>query len=815
MGFGSGFKLDAESADTVMRMFRARAVSCRRAAQFLPLLAIACALPAPALAAPSLIKSDGPLSPALTTLAKPSIRSLPQAKQAKIAGVAPSGPGSLIRRGGRLLVNVRFDRGAIAALPELREAGARVVAASRRYQRVTAGVPQADLDGLAAVPGVAAVTQVRAPILRAFTPCEGGAVVSEGVTQLNAQEARETFGVEGEGVTVGVLSDSLNQANEAVTGGPVATKQPQDVLSKDLPGKRNTCPGQSTAVEDLRDYEFEPGEEEPFDEGRAMLQIVHDMAPSAELAFNSAFNGELAFAEGIEDLAKPVGEGGAGAQVVVDDVGYFEEPFFQDGPVAAAVNKVTEEGATYLSAAANDNLFDAEENEIASWEAPEYRDSGACPQEVAAIAELNPSHCMDFNPGAATDRTFGIQVEPEEVLSVDLQWAEPWEGVQTDLDAILLNADGEVLTGSTEDNVSSKEDEGTQQPIEIVQWENQSSTDQTVQLVINRFEGTADPRLKFIFLQNGGGVSGTEYPKSGGGDVVGPSIYGHAGAAGAIAVAAVPFDDSSQPEPYSSRGPVTHYYGPVEGTTPAPQLLSPEELSKPEVAATDCGATTFFARQPIAEPDVWRFCGTSAAAPHAAGVAALMLDEESGASPAEVREALAVSASPVGSFGPCAVGGGLIESVGALEAIEGTPFPPAGTCEPPDASGAVFVAPGDWGSEVPPTPPPKPPTPPSPPQPTPPTPQPQPQAPATSFAKHPPARVKTSGSSARVVFRFRSDQADATFLCKVDKAPFAFCGQKLVRRFAIGRHTVKVKARGATGLVDPTPAVFSFRVVAG
>lgn len=799
-------------------MIRARAFPCRGAALFLSLLAIVCVLPAPAFAdSPVLKKGEGPLSPALATLAKASIRSLPQGKQAKIAGVAPSGPGSLIRRGGRLLVNLRFDHGAIAALPLLREAGARVVAASRRYQRITAAAPQAGLAALATLPGVAAVTQVRAPILRAFTPCEGGDVVSEGVAQLNAQKARKTFGVEGEGVTVGVLSDSLNQANEAVTGGPVATKQPQDVLSKDLPGKRNTCPGQSTAVEDLRDYEFEPGEEEPFDEGRAMLQIVHDMAPGSELAFNSAFNGELAFAEGIEDLAKPLGEGGAGAQVIVDDVGYFEEPFFQDGPVAAAVNQVTEDGATYLSAAANDNLLDAEENEIASWEAPEYRDSGACPPEVAAIAALNPSHCMDFNPGSATDRTFGIEVEPEEVLSIDLQWAEPWEGVQTDLDAVLLNADGEVLTGSAEDNVSPKEEEGTQQPVEIVQWANESEAEQTVQLVINRFEGTADPRLKFIFLQNGGGVSGTEYPKSGGGDVVGPSIYGHAGAAGAIAVAAVPFDDGSEPEPYSSRGPVTHYFGPVEGTAPAPQLLTPEELSKPEVAATDCGATTFFARQPKSEPDVWRFCGTSAAAPHAAGAAALVLEEEPGASPEEVREALAVSASPVGPFGPCAVGGGLIESVGALEAIGGAAFPAAGTCEPPDASGAVFVAPGDWGSEVPPTPPPKPPTPQPQPQPTPPAPQPQPQprAPSTSFAKHPPATVKTSSASARIVFRFRSDQADATFLCKVDKAAFAFCGPKLVRRFAIGRHTVKVKARGATGLVDPTPAIFSFRVVGG
>jgi hypothetical protein len=790
-------------------MYRAGLFSRNWAALLLPVLALAC-LPATGLAASSLKKSAGPLSPALTTLAKPAVRSLPSARQARLAGVAVDGPGSLIRDGGRVLVDVRFDRGAIAALPQLRDAGAQMVAVSRPYQRVTASVPQASLADLAGVPNVAAVTQVRAPILRAFTECEGGSVVSEGVTQLNVPPAREApFEVEGEGIAVGVLSDSLNQATEAISGGAVATKLPQDVLSKDLPGKRNTCPGQSTAVEDLRDYE---GGEASFDEGRAMLQIVHDMAPSAELAFNSAFNGELAFAEGIEDLAKPVIEGGAGSQVIVDDVGYFEEPFFQDGPVAVAVNRVAEAGATYLSAAGNDNLFDGEGNEIASWEAPEYRDSGACPQEVAALAEFNGSHCLDFNPGAATDRTFGIEVEPHEVLSLDLQWAEPWEGVETDLDAVLLDSNGKVLTGSAEENIG-----GTQQPVEIVQWENESSAEKTVQLAINKFAGPNDPRLKFILLQNGGGVSGVEYPKSGGGDVVGPSIYGHAAAAGAIAVAAVPFNDGAEPEFYSSRGPVTRYFGPVEGAGPATELPAPEELSKPEVAATDCGATTFFARQPKFEPGVWRFCGTSAAAPHAAGAAALLLDAEPGASPAEVREALVSSAVPVGAFGPCAVGGGLVETVGALEAIEtGPPFPSPAACEPPSAAGPVFVAPGSWGSENPPAPPVNPVTPPPTMPAAEPQPQPQPEAraPATSFAKRPAATVRTRGSSAQVVFRFRADQPGATFLCKVDRSPFAFCAQKLVRRFAIGRHVVKVKARGSTGLVDQTPAVFSFRVVA-
>jgi subtilisin family serine protease len=764
------------------------------------------ALIAAALLAPSLpgaataavpVKEHGPLSPVLAKLAEPSVRSLSPTRQARLLGLAPSGPGSLIRRDSRVLVYVRRESDA-GALSVLRRRGAQIVSNSSPLQTVTAAVPPADLRAIARAPGVLAVTQVRAPVLRAA--CDGGSVISEGVAQLNVAAAREEFEVDGEGIEVGVLSDSFDQATEAVTGGPIATEAEEDEESGDLPGPQSPCATQETAVDELQPYQF--FEEEPsFDEGRGMLQIVHDVAPEADLSFNSAFNGELKFAQGIKALAV------AGAEVIVDDVGYFEEPFFQDGPVAAAVDKVAEEGVTYLSAAGNDNLFDGEGNEIASWEAPQYRDSEGCPPEVAALPEFNAGHCLDFNPEAATDRSFGIKVEPEEVLTIDLQWAEPWEGVETDLDALLLDADGELLTGSADDNVGN-----TQRPLEIVQWENGSAAEQTVQLVINRFSGTADPRLKFIFLQNGGGVTGTEYPRSGGGDVVGPSIFGHAGAPGAIAVGAVRYEplpgEEEGPEPYSSRGPVTHYFGPVKGKTPASELPEPEVLSKPEIAATDCGRTTFFARQ--SAPGVWRFCGTSAAAPHAAGVAALLLEEEAGASPEEVRDALAASAVPVGSSGPCAVGGGLIEAVGALEAIEGASFPAPEPCEPPDASGTVFIAPGDWGSETPPEPPvtPNPPASQAPPPPV------ARAAPSTSIARHPRATVKTRRSSIRLVFRFVSDQADAGFLCKVDNSAFRSCSARLVRRFRLGRHVVKVKARGATGLVDPTPAVFRFRVIA-
>lgn len=753
-------------------------------------LAIACCLaPVAATAATVPLKGHGPLSPTLAKLARPAVRALPPARQARVLGVAPSGPGSLLHQGGRVLVSVRFDHGVLARRDDLRAAGGRVLSASRRYQSATVAVPPADLKSLAATPAVTSVTPIRTPMLFADN-CEGGSVISEGVAQLNAKTAREKFGVDGTGIKVGVLSDSFDQATEAATGGPIETHAEEDEETADLPGAPgNECSGQALPVNVLE----EGPAGESADEGRGMLQIVHDMAPNASLAFASAFTGEEGFAANIKKLAL------AGAKVIADDVGYFEEPMFQDGPIAVAINEVTALGDTYLSAAGNDNLFDGEGNEIASWEAPEYRDSGACPAEVAALTAngFNASHCMDFNPGSATDRTYGIKVEPGEVLTVDLQWAEPWEGVETDLDAFLLNANGELIALEFEPNLT------TGRPLEILQWANEAASTQTVQLVINRFSGPG-ARLKFILLQNGGGVSGVEYPRSGGGDVVGPTIMGHAGAANAISVGAMRYEprpgEGEEPEFYSSRGPVTHLFEPAEGAGPASPVPGGEEvLSKPDVTATDCGGTTFFAVFAASE---WHFCGTSAAAPHAAGAVALMRQAAPLASPELLRESLLGTASPIGAFGSCVIGGGLVETVAAVEAARGeiTPVEPE-ACEPPDASGPVFVAPGNWGSESPPAPTP---------MPTPPAPT--PIAPKTSFLKHPRKVVKTRSKTVRLVFRFGSDQAGVSFLCKIDKAVFRACGSKLAHRFAVGSHVVKVKAVSSAGLADPTPAVFGFRV---
>ncbi len=78
-----------------------------------------------------------------------------------------------------------------------------------------------------------------------------------------------------------------------------------------------------------------------------MLQIVHDVAPGAKLAFRTGFINASDFALGIKQLQKD------SCNVIVDDVTYITEPFYQDGVVAQAVDDVACKGVAYFSAAGN------------------------------------------------------------------------------------------------------------------------------------------------------------------------------------------------------------------------------------------------------------------------------------------------------------------------------------------------------------------------------------------------------------------------------------------------------------------------------
>lgn len=803
-----------------------------------------------------------PLSPRLVVLSSPAVRSLGAAQQARRVGLTPAGAGSLLRHGRRVVVDVRFGAGTATGAEALRRAGAEVIAVSPEYQTVTVAALPSGLRQLAAVPGVVGVQEEITPFTAAAS-CPQGAVVSQGDRQLEAARARNDFGIDGSGVTVGILSDSFNQWK----GAPAS--EASDVATGDLPGPGNPC-GFERPVEVLMPFDPSASEEgeQMADEGRAMAQIVHDLAPGADIDFASAFNGELAFAQGIRDLY------GEGARVIADDVAYFNEPFFQDGPVADAVNEVVAQGANYFSAAGNDNLKDAEGRNIGSIEAPKFRVM-PCPAAIPAYY----GSCMNFDPEAGgEDNTWGVTLEAESPLYVDLQWAQPWHGVTTDLDMFLLNEKGQLVGRAF--NTPNTE-LGNQQPFEFDPYEagiGNGKAEEEMQIVVARcdivcgverakeviegekpYEGTVGgddgtPRLKVAIFNNGGGVTESEYPESKGGDIVGPTIFGHTGATAAISVAAINVGTKEAPEEYSSRGPVVHLFGPVSGTTAAP-AIGEEVIPKPNMTASDCGLTTFFYGE-----SPFHFCGTSAAAPHAAAVAALIRSANPGVSNAEVRADLEATARPIGnSFGtypPSAVGAGLVEAESAVAALALPPTvtitgPPAARSEQKQPSitfaanrRATFACSLDGGSATPCVSPYVPSAPladgshefrviatdvagrsasatasfaietrtsPSPPQQPPVAGTPVAEAPVVSFSAHPKAVVKTRKKWVRLPFGLASSVPGSTFRCKIDKAGFAPCRTSFTRSFKLGRHSVSAEAVDPAGTVGK-PVTFKFQV---
>jgi hypothetical protein len=600
------------------------------------------ALPAgaPSVLSKLAFSKGGKLSPRLQLLAQPSSLKASAATQATIAGLPRSGPGSLLRAAGakQLIVYARVSGSVASASEAIENAGATIVNSSARYGVLTVAVSPSHLQALGKLPGVASAWEALAPMYSATCPT---GIISEGDSQLVAASARSTYAVDGSGVTVGILSDSFDDLGGASTG----------VSAGELSGTGNPC-GYTTPLDVLAEDFTGTG----LDEGRAMLEVVHDLAPGAGLAFATA-NGTDA-SPGIFGMADNIRAlRDAGAKVIADDVTYFAEPMFQKGPIDEAIDDVTASGTSYFSSAGNENLIVGGHN-VGSYEAPAYRPT-PCP---ALVAGFGYSDCHDFDPTGGVDNAADYTLAAGGSLGIDLQWAEPWYGVDTDLDIFLIDAvTGNLLAYSDDSNPGTS---GTQVPFEYTgTYVNGTGAAENVEVVIARWSGTARPRLKYVIAQ-GGGVTSVEYNSSSNGDIVGPTIFGHNGGQNTISMAAVRYSDATRPESYSSHGPVTYYYGPVSGTTPAAALTSPLVLSKPDLAATDCAQTSFFYQQVAG---VWRFCGTSEAAPHAAAVAALMLDHDPALAPSQVLARLQSTAHAVTNGGTSdVVGSGLIDALAAL-----------------------------------------------------------------------------------------------------------------------------------------------------
>ncbi len=206
-----------------------------------------------------------------------------------------------------------------------------------------------DVAAIAKSPGVGSVILQLRPIHSV------GAVTEFGVNQHRVNRVSTIYNaaalknLDGTGLSIGVMSDSYN-SQPSMEGG--YTTAQQDVLTGDLPGTGNMVNAQPVVV--LQDFSSPPN---ATNEGRAMCQIVHDMAPKARIGFATADVGELGFANNIRALGGLINFTYPGqdfnGDVVCDDVSYIDEPMFQDGIVAQGVIDVVNAGKVYCSSAAN------------------------------------------------------------------------------------------------------------------------------------------------------------------------------------------------------------------------------------------------------------------------------------------------------------------------------------------------------------------------------------------------------------------------------------------------------------------------------
>lgn len=560
-----------------------------------------------------------------------------------------------------------------------------------------------------------------------------GTVFDEGVTQHRVDQINRyynptaAFDYEGAGMSIGFLSNSY-AAN-------VADAQ-ADVANYDLPGSA-TNPVNTQPVVVLED-DTSPSD----DEGRAMVEIGYKMAPKATLAFATANFGEVDFANNIRALAGIKGytypAQTFAADTICDDVGYYDEPFFQDGIIAGGIDDASAAGVSYFSSAANDigiNGYDSELRWVPNGSGMSAQDGntalvGTNIDLTGVPAELYAGGFHNFDPdvgGLDVAQTVNIASNSNQPPTV-LEWNEPYDQTtqpdlveppvftgsgtitsaqpsasftvtqsltagtlyQLDCDADAGSAFDCIVTVADPDgnlvidHQDTEVDEvarffapvtGSGYTITITRYSTTTGAFTVTLHATNGFTGAAvktrisllaftasgvyvpgssltdntlatnEPiqlgytlrsggsQLQFViaranvpsganvatrvrYLMPGNGVSG-----------LGPAEYfsyntvttgGHAMAKGSNGTAAYSVFRPSLPETFTSPGPVHIYF---DDSGSGDQLALPEIRRQPRIAAADGAANT------VLSPN---FYGTSAAGPHAAAIAALVLEAHGG-----------------------------------------------------------------------------------------------------------------------------------------------------------------------------------------
>jgi hypothetical protein len=490
----------------------------------------------------------------------------------------------------------------------LQALGLRLEIALPEFRLVQGWLPAGAVDAVAALDFVRQIKPPGYPVRKG-----AGAVTTEGDALLAGPAARDQFHVSGAGVKVGVISDGVEHLGDAVASG-------------DLPLGVEVLKAGSGA------------------EGTATLEIVHDVAPGASLAFYGPTTSADMVA-GINALAA------AGARIAVDDLTFLDEPKFEDGMIAQAARGFATGGRLYVTAAGNS----AQRH---------YRSGYARLTGQNFPASIYPA-VHNYGSGG-TDIGNSVVVPSGCTLTAILQWNNPFGASADDFDLFLARSDNFQLLA-----VSLALQTGTQDPYERIDFTNQTDSPIVAFIAVAEYQLASPPGGLildyFIYPTCGIGLQHV---------TTADSVIGHEAVEELLSVAALGASTPTEVEPYSSRGP-----GSVSFPAPASRAV-------PSIAAIDCVSTQVGQLGFFLMP----FCGTSAAAPHVAAIAALLMEWAPALSSEAYRSVLTSTATDLGPGGfDFAYGHGRVDAAAALASA---PVPPQ------MALGMVIEPPAVMASDV-------------------------------------------------------------------------------------------------------------------
>lgn len=506
---------------------------------------------------------------------------------------------SMIDDSGNALVDITTTDAA-GTVGRIKAAGGSVVSSFPQFNAVRAKVPVGALEDIAATASVKSIRpaetpqynhmmapsrehfgrlleNMRAQLAKAPDGPSGaetnvgkGTVISEAVVAHGANIVQNAS-VTGAGVKVCVISDGV---------ATLAARQ----AAGELPAVQILATGQAGSS---------------GDEGTAMLELVADMAPGASLGFSTANGGKPQLAQNILDLRNVMG-----CNIIVDDVSYFSEAAFQEDVVANAVTTVVSSGAMYFSSAANSGHLSG--GQSGTWQG-DFLNGGAVSGPIAAEGETGFFH----NFGTAGAPVL-FDTLTATASRVSLKWSDPIAASANDYDLFVVNAAGTTLLG-----FSAATQNGTQDPFEFISGSFPSGS----RVYVVQYSGaTRALRVDSHRSRLSVGTNGSTYGHNGGVNTVSVGAVSNGG----VPISGRKFNAADTITTYSSDGPRKLFLNPVPATSYITAGCTTFGcaggggvlLPKVDIAAADCNVTT--------TPGFIPFCGTSAAAPQAAAIAALI-----------------------------------------------------------------------------------------------------------------------------------------------------------------------------------------------